>query len=303
MGTRRGVRRAAVGLGAAGALGLAYGGVYERTAYTLRRIDVPVLAPGSPPFRILHLSDLHATPRQHGKFAWLSDLARLVPDLVALTGDVLSHPDAATPLRRALEPLHNFPGVFVPGNNDYYIPTLKSPHRYFLPRDPAAPKGPPLDWAGFAKALAADSGWLEMTNMRAALEIGGRSLDVRGVDDARLGRDRPRLVAGPPEPGADLVLGLSHTPEPRVLDAFTESGVGLILSGHTHGGQIRLPYVGAMVTNCGIDRARARGLSRHAAGGQPAWLHVSPGLGTSPYAPIRLNCRPEATLLTLLPSR
>jgi predicted MPP superfamily phosphohydrolase len=297
------MRRAVAGLGAAGAVVLAYGGVYERTAYTLRRVDVPVLPPGAPPFRILHLSDLHVTPRQHGKFRWLSELARLVPDLVAVTGDLLSHPDAAGPLRHALAPLYAFPGVFVPGNNDYYLPTLKSPHRYLLPRDPAAPKGPPMDWAGFAKSLAADSGWVEMTNLRAALDVGGLSLDVRGVDDARLCRDRVGLVSGPPEPGAELALGLSHTPEPRVLDSFAADGVGLILSGHTHGGQVRLPYVGAVVTNCGLDRARARGLSRHEAAGRTSWLHVSPGLGTSPYAPIRINCRPEATLLTLLPPR
>jgi predicted MPP superfamily phosphohydrolase len=294
------MRRSAAGLVAAGAL-LAYGAGYERTAYTLRRIYVPVLPPGSPPFRILHLSDLHATPRQHGKFGWLSELARLVPDLVALTGDVLAHPDADRPLRRALEPLYTFAGVFVPGNNDYHVPTLKSPHRYFLPRDPAAPKGPPMDWAGFAKALTADSGWVDLTNLRVVLDIAGRHLEVRGVDDARLCRDRVGLVSGPAESGAELALGLSHTPEPRVLDAFATDGVGLILSGHTHGGQIRLPYAGALVTNCGLDRARARGLSRHEAGGRPSWLHVSPGLGTSPYAPVRFNCRPEATLLTLLP--
>ncbi|WP_420801717.1 metallophosphoesterase, partial [Pseudofrankia asymbiotica] len=100
---------------------------------------------------------------------------------------------------------------------------------------------------------------------------------------------------------------LSHTPEPRVLDAFTTDGVQLTLSGHTHGGQIRLPFVGALVTNCGLDRGRARGLSRwHVAPEtgtiRSSWLHVSAGLGTSPFAPIRLGCRPEATLLTLTPA-
>ncbi|WP_035740799.1 metallophosphoesterase [Parafrankia elaeagni] len=291
--------RAATGLVAAGVGTALYGGVHERTAYTLRRREVPVLAPGSVPLRVLHLSDLHVTPNQHGKFAWLSDLARLVPDLVVLTGDVLSDPRARQPLLAALEPLFAFPGLFVPGNNDYYAPTLRSPHHYLKRNNQPTRRGTPLDWPGFARELAAASGWRELTNIRARLEIGGRGIDLRGVDDARLRRDRTALVAGPPEPGTELALGLTHTPEPRVLDAFTADGVGLILSGHTHGGQIRLPGVGALVTNCGIDRGRAWGLSRHEAAGRRSWLHVSAGLGTSPFAPFRLNCRPEATLLAL----
>ncbi|CUU58433.1 hypothetical protein Ga0074812_11966 [Parafrankia irregularis] len=295
----RGPGRAVRGLVAVGAGTALYAGVYERTAYTLRRREVPVLAPGRPDLCVLHLSDLHVTPNQRGKFAWLSDLARLVPDLVVLTGDVLSYPQAQAPLIAALEPLFAFPGLFVPGNNDYYTPTLRSPHHY-LKRDSAPTRrGVSLDWDAFALALTTASGWRELTNRRASMKIAGRVLDLRGVDDARLRRDRTALVAGPPEPGAEVALGLTHTPEPHVLDAFTADGVDLILSGHTHGGQIRLPTYGALVTNCGIDRARAWGLSRHEAGGRSSWLHVSAGLGTSPFAPLRFNCRPEATLLTL----
>src|SRR5688572_22029477 len=117
--------RAAAVAGAGGAAAVGYGAFYERTAYTLRKLEVPLLAAGSRPMRLLHVSDLHTTPNQRGKFAWLAELARLVPDLVVLTGDVISHPDAREPTLRALEPLFAFPGLFVPGNNDYYIPTLK----------------------------------------------------------------------------------------------------------------------------------------------------------------------------------
>lgn len=293
--------RGAAVVGASGVAAVGYAAGYERTAYTLRKIEIPMLAEGRDPLRILHISDLHTTPNQHGKFRWLAELARLVPDLVALTGDVVSHPDAKEPTLRALEPLFAFPGLFVPGNNDYYVPTLKSPHRYLMPRQEAKPRGAELDWQAFAKPLAAESGWLELTNRRTVRPIAGRIMDVRGVDDARLRRDRLDEVAGRPEPDTGLTLGLTHTPEPRVLDAFTANGVGLILAGHTHGGQIRLPGLGAIVTNCGIDRARARGLSRNAAGGLTSWLHVSAGLGTSPFMPLRFCCRPEATLLTLRP--
>ena len=83
-----------------------------------------------------------------------------------------------------------------------------------------------------------------------------------------------------------------------MLDAFAADGYDLVLAGHTHGGQLRLPGYGAIITNCGVDRSRARGASRW---GSHMRLHVSAGLGTSPYAPARFSCRPEATLLELVP--
>ena len=92
-------------------------------------------------------------------------------------------------------------------------------------------------------------------------------------------------------------LGLTHSPEPRVLDRFAADGYDLVMAGHTHGGQLRVPGVGALVTNCGLDRSRARGVSRW---GAHMWLHVSAGLGTSPFAPMRFACPPEASLLTLV---
>jgi predicted MPP superfamily phosphohydrolase len=73
--------------------------------------------------------------------------------------------------------------------------------------------------------------------------------------------------------------------------------VPLVLAGHTHGGQLAIPGWGALVSNCDLSPRRAKGLSRHS---ESTWLHVSAGLGTSPYAPIRFACHPEATLLTLV---
>jgi uncharacterized protein len=128
------------------------------------------------------------------------------------------------------------------------------------------------------------------------------------VHDSHTKRDRYQEIAGQADPSADLRLGVMHSPEPRVLDQFTGDGYDLLLAGHTHGGQLRIPLYGALVTNCGIDRERVSGLHRHPAAapepGEPdtrPWLHVSAGLGTSPWAPVRIACRPEATLLTLVP--
>ena len=82
-----------------------------------------------------------------------------------------------------------------------------------------------------------------------------------------------------------------------MVNSFAADGYDLVLAGHTHGGQLRVPFYGALVTNCGIDRPRARWLHRWTPG---TWLHISAGLGCSPYAPVRFACPPEATLLTLV---
>jgi predicted MPP superfamily phosphohydrolase len=131
-----------------------------------------------------------------------------------------------------------------------------------------------------------------------------------GVDDPHIQRDRYAAVAGPTATDVALTMGLVHAPYQRVLDAMAADGADLVLAGHTHGGQLALPVFGAIVTNCDLDRRRAKGVSRwwpgagstpsSAAPSDAAYLHVSAGLGTSPYAPVRFACRPEATLLTLV---
>jgi predicted MPP superfamily phosphohydrolase len=103
-------------------------------------------------------------------------------------------------------------------------------------------------------------------------------------------------VAGPPDPTADLTIGVTHAPYRRVLDAMVADALPLILAGHTHGGQVCVPGFGALTTNCDLPWRQAKGVSRWG----EAYLHVSAGLGTSPYAPVRFACPPEATLLTLV---
>lgn len=285
--------------------GIAYASLYERNRWTLRRFDVPVLAPGSAPLRVLHLSDLHMTAGQRSKQEWVASLAELRPDLVIDTGDNLAGHDAVPGTLRALEPLLDLPGAFVMASNDYYAPRPKNPLKYFK-QDHERVHGDPLPWRDLRDAMAA-RGWVDLTNARGGLVVGGRRIALAGVDDSHLRRDRYDLVAGAADPAADVRIGLAHSPEPRVLDRFAADGYDLLLCGHTHGGQLRVPLYGALVTNCGIDRARVRWLHRWA---EPSattprgtWLHVSAGLGTSPYAPYRFACPPEATLLTLTARR
>jgi predicted MPP superfamily phosphohydrolase len=286
---------------ASGAAVTAYASLYERTRWTLRRFDVPVLAPGSKPLTILQISDLHMTAGQHSKQEWVAGLADLEPDLVIDTGDNLAGFDAVPTVMKALDPLLDRPGAFVTSSNDYYAPRPKNPLKYFFP-DHKRVHGIPLPWRDLRDGLTA-RGWLDLTNAAGELVVDGRRIVFAGVDDSHLRRDRYDLVAGEADRSAEVRIGLAHSPEPRVLDRFAADGYDLLLCGHTHGGQLRVPFHGALVTNCGIDRQRVRWLHRwaeptpeHPSG---TWLHVSAGLGTSPYAPVRFACPPEATLLTL----
>lgn len=283
---------------AAATAGLAYASLYEVNAFTLRKFVVPVLAPGSAPLKILHLSDTHMTPRQHKKQDWLRGLAALEPDLVVNTGDNLAHMAAVPSVLRAYGDLLDLPGVFVFGSNDYFSPKPKNPARYLV-EGAGNEVGAEADlpWKELRGSFTR-RGWLDLTNRHDELAVNGKRLSFVGVDDPHLGYDELDDVSA--EATADLAIGVTHAPYLRVLDRWNALGYRLILAGHTHGGQLCLPGFGALVTNCDIDRARAKGLHQHAVdGNEPSWLHVSAGLGTSPFAPVRFACRPEATLLTL----
>ncbi len=289
------LQRSATAAAGAAALTVAYGAVIERNAFVVREVTMPVLTPGSTPLRVLHLSDIHMRPNQRHKQAWLRELAGWDPDLVVNTGDNLSHPRAVPAVVQALGDLLAVPGVFVFGSNDYFGPKLKSPVKYLTDREHRA-FGNPLPWQDLRAAFT-ERGWLDLTHNRRELEVSGLVIAAAGVDDAHIDRDRYDTIAGAPSPAANLSLGVTHAPYTRVLDRFAADGYQLVMAGHTHGGQLRLPFYGALVTNCDLDRSRAKGASRW---GTDTALHVSGGIGTSPFYPIRICCRPEATLLTLV---
>lgn len=289
-------RVAALAAGSAVA-GLTYATAIERNAFTLREATLPVLAPGTSTLRVLHISDLHMMPNQKLKQAWVRELDRLEPDLVVNTGDNLSHERSVPAVVQSLGALLGRPGLFVFGSNDYFAPVAKNPLKYFK-KNHKRVIGAPLPWQDLRAAFS-ERGWLDVTHVRRELEVSGVRIATAGVDDPHIERDRYDTIAGSPNPVADVSIGITHSPEPRVLDQFAADGYDLVLAGHTHGGQLCLPFYGALVTNCDLDRSRVKGASRW---GAHTRLHVSAGLGTSPYAPYRFCCRPEATLLTLVPA-
>jgi uncharacterized protein len=289
-----------LGVAALGASCLAYAGLYEVNAFHLRRFTVPVLPDGARPIRVLRVSDLHMTLAARARQRWLSTLGALEPDLVINTGDNLAHHGAVPVVLDSFGQLLDRPGVYVWGANDYYPPKFRNPLRYFL--GPSRMKRLPertLPWQDLGRGFK-EAGWIDLTHTRASLQIKGVRIGFRGTDDAHIDQDRYADVAGPIDrEEIDLAIGVTHAPYRRVLDAMTADGHDLILAGHTHGGQVCVPFYGALVTNCDLETRRAKGLSQHSADGRTAWLHVSAGVGTSPYAPIRFACPPEATLLNL----
>lgn len=308
---------AAAVIGAAGALTFAYASLVERNAFTLRRVTAPVLAPSSEPITVLHISDLHMAPWQTRKQAWLRSLAALRPDVVINTGDNLGHEHGIDGIRAGLSVFEGIPGAFVHGSNDYYGPSFKNPLRYFAGPSHTPKQPTTLDTGALERFFTEELGWLDLNNAVGSLDVRDTRLDLFGVDDPHRRFDRldtltaliderldaETLTTDDPALAHTVTVGVMHAPYQRVLDAFVTQGADIIFAGHTHGGQVCVPGFGALVTNCDIPRDQVKGLSiwRHAL--RSAYLNVSAGLGTSIYAPVRFACRPEATLLTMLPRR
>ncbi len=297
---------------AVGAAGLAYAAGFEVRSFRLRRVEVPVLPPGMRPLRMLQVSDIHMVSGQRKKRRWLQSLAALRPDFVINTGDNLSDPEGVPEVLDALGPLMEFPGAYVFGSNDYYGPKLRNPARYLIEKTQGrhglngnAPAVGVVHnpWQDLRDAFDT-AGWAGLNNARGRLKLDdGIEIALTGLDDPHIKRDRYARVADGPVDDADLSLAVVHAPYLRVLDAFTADRYPLILAGHTHGGQLCVPFYGALVTNCDLDTRRVKGLSTHRAGGHRAYLHVSAGCGTNRYTPVRFACPPEATLLTLTERR
>lgn len=287
-----------------------YGAGVGLHTFRLRRVTVPVLPLGSPRLRVLHISDLHLLARQARKRAFVHQLARLDPHVVVNTGDNIASADALPALLDTLEPLLARPGSFVFGSNDFQAPTPRNPFHYLLPESLKRERRH-VDNLPTAEVRAAftDAGWLDLNNAGGTLTARGPDLGpsgsvevaVTGTGDAHIDRDDLSTIDGAP---ADRpALAVTHAPYRRVLDAFTNHDWPLILAGHTHGGQLCLPGHRAIISNSDLPPDQASGLSRWPLDATAtAYLHVSAGLGTSPWAPVRINCPPEATLLTLVPA-
>jgi predicted MPP superfamily phosphohydrolase len=278
-------------IAAIGALCIAYGVLFERRAYRLVRREVPILPASAPPeITMLHLSDLHFVRDDERKRRFLGSLPEA--DVTVVTGDFLAEPEAVAIAVGAVAPTRGrLASWYVLGSNDYYAPRPVNPFAYFAGpssrRHRPAARGRSSD---LRAGLDAD-GWEDLTNVRHERELAGAAIELVGLDDAHVSKQDYRVV--PREAPDRLGVAVMHSPDS--LPEAVASGYAFVVAGHTHGGQIRMPILGALVTNSQLPRRVASGMFRMG----DTLVHVSPGLGTNKYAPFRFLCRPEATLLVL----
>ena len=288
----------ALAIGATGVGSLAYG-LAEAQAFKVRELELSLLPAGSETVKVLHISDLHITPAQTRKINWIKSLAKLEPDFVVGTGDFMAHQLAVPAVVEAMNELMDLPGAFVLGSNDYFAPIIKNPFKYLDKQREILTEGAALPTSDLVDELN-DAGWLDLNNKQSSAVINGVKIHFRGTDDPHINKDDYAAVSGPFDSDA-FAFGVTHAPYRRVLQSFENDKADLVLAGHTHGGQICIPFYGALVTNCDLPQGQAKGFSTFGESEMP--LHVSAGVGTSPFAPVRIACRPEATLITLMAKR
>jgi predicted MPP superfamily phosphohydrolase len=220
--------------------------------------------------RIAHLSDLHVgtlTPKSWG-MRWAGAANAREPDIAVVTGDlVTSGTEFAEDVAEVIGALRAKHGVYTSlGNHDYF----GAEHEII-------------------KAVAARSRVLR--NEGLVIERGGEKLWLAAIDDTWTRRDDLRAaMAGRPD-GAPTVL-LAH--DPSRFDAAAEAGANLVLSGHTHGGQIAFPFLSRVLSLASLAHPYNVGFYRRGR----STLYVHPGLGTT-GPPMRLGAAPEVTILVL----
>lgn len=272
----------------------------SRWRFTVVRAEAAVLPKGSANIRVLHISDIHMAPWQKRKQRFIEGLIAEKPDLIVNTGDNLGHKNVVGETLNALKSLLSVPGVFVNGSNDYFAPRFKSPITYlFKPSTPHQER--PLDTKTLTSTFESNS-WRNLNNSSSSLEINGLKLALLGVDDAHLELDDLESLdqTAALREKADITIGVTHAPYRRVIEAMAENGADILFAGHTHGGQVRFPFVGALTTNSDLPNANAKGMSAWSFGDRVMLLNVSAGLGNSIFAPIRFFNRPEVRLVTLV---
>ena len=258
------------------ALGLVvsgYGILVRRRWFVVREVDIPVkgLDPVFDGYRIAQLSDLHIgtmTPQSWGE-RWARAANRHAPDLAVVTGDLVTSGTAFyQDVTNVVSALKATDGVFVSmGNHDYFG------------------DGEPL-----VKLLRAHGNHV-LRNEGVILERDGAKIFLAAIDDTWTQRDDlPKALENRP-PGVPTIL-LAHDPER--FRAAAKAGVDLTLSGHTHGGQIAVPFLSRRLSLSHLTHHFHLGLYTKG----DSTLYVHPGLGTT-GPPIRIGVAPAVTILTL----
>jgi uncharacterized protein len=204
---------------------------------------------------VLQIGDIHLAPWQKNKMKFLRSLGEKQIDLVVNTGDNLGHKNAIKPLLDALGPLLTKPGVFVHGSNDYFAPVAKNPFGYIF-HSSAKPNSEALNTEELTKAFEG-AGWVNLNNRFADVQVNGNRIRFIGIDDYHIGYAKFDLLVR----SDHFSIALTHAPYMEAIEKLTGFGAQVIFAGHTHGGQVRVPFVGALTTNSDLPNKFARGLS------------------------------------------
>lgn len=249
----------------------------------VERVSVtsPSLPAGFDGLKIAQLSDLHLHRVSRAYHTAIDVIGREHPDLIVITGDLVDRPDQTSACLGFLSDLRaaaRVPVVVVPGNWD---------HRAFPTRQSIA---------AWHKRVQSEAGIRVLANQNVVLHRHGDRMWLVGTDDPYFGHaDLDASFKGVPDSAFALVL--THAPE-----AFEElaqrPAARLVLAGHTHGGQVRLPFIGALRVPSRYGTRFAKGLFRLG----DTFFYVNVGMGTS-HLPVRFMCRPELTLITLTSCR
>jgi predicted MPP superfamily phosphohydrolase len=235
------------------------------------------LDPAAPPLRIVHLSDIHVERTTRRERALVEQVNALEPDLILMTGDYLN--------------LSYLEDEQARDDFRWLVGQLKSRHGIYATRGSVEPTPRQMAWLVEGTQVH----WLE--NEHVVLELNGQRIVLVGVATSHnLSIDRPRLdraMAGVP-PGVFTIL-LYHSPD--LIEGAVAYDVDLYLGGHTHGGQLRLPFYGALATNSIYGKRYEAGLYRQG----NTVMYISRGIGMEGEAAPRARffCRPEIVYLTL----
>ena len=247
--------------------------------------------------RMLHISDLHmngSSPFRRWRLSrYTQRIKALSYDIVIYTGDMVDDGEGIAPAMAFLADVASGRPVFVVlGNHDYHrYSSLENILNVHTLRDLGLVVDiPPNRYLSELKEAVRRDGMVLLNNRGQSVKMGNAEAWMVGVDDLMLGTpDLNEALLNAP-PGAPVVL-LSHNPD--IYPWADLAGVDLVLSGHTHGGQVCLPWIGPVLTRCRVGRRNASGLSRPGT----SLLHVSRGLGET--LPIRFHCPHQATIIVL----
>ena len=267
-----------------------YASKVEARRYVLDtlKVDLGGSKPLGKKLRVLHLSDLHLCEPESKKLEFLEQVTNDEFDLIVFTGDIFENLSGLQYAPRLIARKPRLGTYAVLGNHDYYdytwfhktIGKLWRLHRH-----------PPVyrDVTPLVEALEK----ADIQVMRnAKTSFIGDGVSIVGIDYPGISAGRLKDIANS-MPDEHLKLALFHVP--RRLDDIKDAGIDMAFGGHTHGGQIRIPGVGALVTDSELKRSEASGLVRRG----DTLFHISRGLGADPRTNFRLFCPPAATILEL----